>query len=76
MVVNFFLFFFFASLGLKFVVKTALFKGEYTPDNYFFYKALQNEGGDQENIQIQVPFEAPSKKGGKTKGNVLVRKSD
>lgn len=34
------------------------------------YKALQDEGGDQENIQIQVPFEASSKKGGKTKGNV------
>lgn len=53
-----------------------MFKREYKPDNYFAYKALQDEGGDQENIQIQVPFEATSKKGGKTKGNVLVRKKD
>lgn len=68
---------FFASSGLKFAVKT-LFRREYRPDNYvyFSYKALQHEGGDQENIQIQAPFEASSKRGGKCKGNVLVRKRD
>lgn len=72
-----FCFWFFASSGLKFAVKT-LFRREYNPDNYvyFSYKALQHEGGDQENIQIQAPFDASSKKGGKTKGNVLVRKRD
>lgn len=42
--------------------------------SYFFFKALEDEGGDQENIQIPIPFEATSKKGGKTKGNLLVRK--
>uniref|UniRef100_A0A674MJR8 SAFB-like, transcription modulator n=1 Tax=Takifugu rubripes TaxID=31033 RepID=A0A674MJR8_TAKRU len=37
-------------------------------------QALEDEGGDQENIQIPIPFEATPKKGGKTKGNLLVRK--
>lgn len=34
-----------------------------------FFKAVEDEGGDPENIQIQLPTDASARKSGKVKGN-------
>lgn len=34
-----------------------------------FFKAVEDEGGDPENIQIQLPTDASPRKSGKVKGN-------
>lgn len=35
-----------------------------------FFKAIEDEGGDPENIQLQLSAETPTRKGGKAKGNL------
>lgn len=34
-----------------------------------FFKAVEDEGGDPENIQIQLPTDGSTRKSGKAKGN-------
>lgn len=36
----------------------------------FFLKAIEDEGGDPENIQVQPPTDTPTRKGGKAKGKL------
>lgn len=41
---------------------------------FVFSKAVEDEDGDQENIQIQLTPESSARKGGKLKGNIFVRR--
>lgn len=49
----------------------SLFKKKNRWVNICLFKALEDEGADQENLQIQLPADATPKKSGRAKGKYL-----